>query len=118
VATHGINGANPFDEGFVNELWASTVFSFGRQHETRIIFETRVFVVIVMIHPSAEPVAESTNEGQRDFFETTGLRARESDVQDHHAPFELARFWQFAWRPDGEARFVHVDVAQGRGTIH
>jgi len=93
------------------------MFGLGRQDKAGIVGVPTVFVVIVVIDPGNQSIAQVADEWQRDLLETARLCASESHIEHNDAPFKVTGLRKLARGSDGEAREEQVRLAQWMGTI-
>ncbi len=93
-----------------DHLRTRTVLRLGREHEPRIAREVGMALVIVMIDPRREPIAEPREKRLRRQLERDARADRrgERDVQHDHAPLQLLRLGEHARRREHELRQVHA----------
>lgn len=110
VTHDGLDGADARDQRRVDHLGAGAVLGLLREHEARIGGEARVLVVVVVIDPGPQPVAQRLDERQGDLLEPRA-QAGEGHV-DHHDPAgKLLSFRQLARRGEGEGGRWHRSLA-------
>ena len=101
VTDDRIDRADALHQLGIDHLRTCAVLGLGRQHEARVVAVTRVLLVIVMVDPSAQPVAELLDEGQRHLVESAAAAgSRERDVQNGHAARKIFHFRQLARRSE------------------
>ncbi len=93
-----------------DHLGARAVLRLGREHEARVARELGVALVIVMIDPRREPIAEPVDERLRGQLERHARadRGRERDVEHDHAPGDALGLREHARRRERELRQVHA----------
>src|SRR5690606_38081263 len=80
-------------------LGTRAVLGLGGEHEARIVRIDAVQLVIVVIHPGPQPLAQALDERLGDLVEAApAARVRERDVEHHHLAAHLGWLGQLARR--------------------
>ena len=98
MAHDGVDRADARHESLVDELRARRVKGLGRQNEARVVRILRMVVVIVVVNPGSQALAEAIDEWLRDLVKAAaGRLRRERDVENDHATHQIFRSGEFAW---------------------